>query len=126
MTFQTVKHLFDSCGDCVFDFEAYLGHVVLVEAFPRPDVHLECVASVNQNNLTGSLRLVEGDDVVSQALWGAIVSSAQLPVLNGHEAGYGPGETAEGVTVVGELDHQWSYLGGGWGEVLRDVIVGNG
>ena len=65
------------------------------------------------------MRPVQRDDVVSQALQGAIVSSAQLPVVHSHEAGDGPGEAAEGDTVAGELDHQWSYLGGVGGGVSR-------
>ena len=32
--------------------------------------------------------------------------------IHGQEAGDGPAEAAEGNTVVGELDHQRSYLGG--------------
>ena len=86
---------------------------------------LDAVSSVHQNNLTRSEGLVERDNVVSQAEWRSIVSSAQLPVVHGQEAGDGPAEAAEGNTLVGELDHQWSYLGG-WREVPGDVLVGNG
>ena len=122
---KAVKDLFDGCDDRFLDLEADLGHVISVNAFAGLDVDLEAVAHVQQNNLTRSLRLVERDNIVTQALRGSIVSSAQLPVIHGQETGDGSTEAAERDTVLGELDHQWSNLGG-WGEVLRDFLVGNG
>ena len=116
---QTSKDHFHSREDGVFDLGADLGHVVSVEAFAGLDVDLEAVAHVHQNNLTRSLRLVERDNIVTQALQGSIVSSAQLPVIHDQETGDGSTEAAERDTVVGELDHQW-------GEVPGDFLVGNG
>ena len=119
------ENTFLRCKDCFFDLVADCGHVFSVEAFPRSDVDMDALSSVHQNNLARSVGLVERDDVVSQAEWRSIFSSAQLPVVHGQEAGDSPAEAAEGDTVVGELNHQWSYLGG-WREVPGDVLVRNG
>ena len=45
-------------------------------------------------------------NIVSQALWGSIISS------DDHETGDGSAETAEGDTVLGELDNQWNMAEG--------------
>ena len=122
---QTIKGLLDDCEDCFFDLQADLGHVVSVGVSTRSDVDLETVASVHQNNLARHLWFEEGNHIVSQTLWRAVFSSAQLPVVHGQEAGDGPAEAAERDTVVCELDHQWRNLGW-WRKVLRDVLGGNG
>ena len=50
-----------------FDLVADCGQVFSVKAFPRPNVDLDVVSSVHQNNLTRSEGLVERDNVVGQA-----------------------------------------------------------
>ena len=104
--------------------EADAGERLWLDAAIGFDVDLEAVTHVSKNHLAWGLRSIEGDNIVSQALRGSFVTSAQLPVIHGQETGDGSTEAAERDTVLGELDHQWSNLGG-WGEVLWKILVGN-
>ena len=57
--------------------------------------------------------------------WRPIVSSTQRPVVQGEKTGDGATEAAEGDTVLADLHHQWSNLGGGR-DILGDILVGDG